>query len=241
MRNIEVNFKGKPIPIGGGCYLSTTDAFYRGALKDVSRTLKAEQHDAATCVIFNDTNMFKHQHRSRLNKAFRIGYLKMKKRYGDDEVQEEAAEIWKLTSEEQQRLSEEGTQQVLSTAFVDALTDLFGKWRDKFTEEENGWIATHVLQEAEVLTSLTIDDKAADQFLTDITPVRLRIRKLTSRECFRLMGLNESEIDTIQATGLSNSAQYKLAGNSIVVDVLTYLFENLFYPPTQLEGQLTLF
>lgn len=192
-------------------------------------------------ITFNDTNMFKHQHRSRLNKAFRIGYLKMKKRYGDDEVQEEAAEIWKLTSEEQQRLSEEGTQQVLSTAFVDALTDLFTRWQSKFTEEENEWIATHVLQEAEVLTSLTIDDKAAGQFLTDITPVRLRIRKLTPRETGRLMGLRDEEIDTMFATGISNSAMYKLHGNSIVVDVLTYLFENLFYPPTQLEGQLTLF
>ena len=44
---------------------------------------------------------------------------------------------------------------------------------------------------------------------------KFRIRKLTPRECFRLQGVADADIDKIQATGLSNSAQYKLAGNSI--------------------------
>lgn len=55
-----------------------------------------------------------------------------------------------------------------------------------------------------------------------------RIRKLTPRECFRLMGLSDEQIDKIQQTGLSDSAQYKLAGNSIVVQVLEGIFRNLF-------------
>lgn len=55
-----------------------------------------------------------------------------------------------------------------------------------------------------------------------------RIRKLTPRECFRLMGLNDEQIDKIQQTGLSDSAQYKLAGNSIVVQVLEGIFRNLY-------------
>ena len=55
-----------------------------------------------------------------------------------------------------------------------------------------------------------------------------RIRKLTPRECFGLMGLHDDEIDKIQATGISNSQQYKLAGNSIVVDVLEAIFKQLF-------------
>ena len=55
-----------------------------------------------------------------------------------------------------------------------------------------------------------------------------RIRKLTPRECFRLMGMNDCDIDKIQQTGISNSQQYKLAGNSIVVDVLEGIFRNLF-------------
>ena len=55
-----------------------------------------------------------------------------------------------------------------------------------------------------------------------------KIRKLTPRECFRLMGMREDDIDKIQQAGISNTQQYKLAGNSIVVDVLEAIFRNLF-------------
>ena len=55
-----------------------------------------------------------------------------------------------------------------------------------------------------------------------------RIRKLTARECFRLMGVSEENIDKIQNAGISKTQQYKMAGNSIVVDVLYYIFLKLF-------------
>ena len=56
------------------------------------------------------------------------------------------------------------------------------------------------------------------------------VRKLTERECFRLMGCSESDIDTIANCGVSRSAQYKMAGNSIVVDVLYHIFRTAFIP-----------
>lgn len=49
-----------------------------------------------------------------------------------------------------------------------------------------------------------------------------RIRKLTAREAFRLMGVRDDDIDKIQSAGISESQQYKLAGNSIVVDTLLH-------------------
>ena len=55
-----------------------------------------------------------------------------------------------------------------------------------------------------------------------------KIRKLTPRECFRLMGMRDGDIDKIQAAGISNTQQYKMAGNSIVVNVLEGIFKNLF-------------
>lgn len=75
---------------------------------------------------------------------------------------------------------------------------------------------------------------------------KFRIRKLTPRECFRLMGVDDADIDKIQASGISNSSQYKLAGNSIVVDVLFHLFRKMFIETEQdvekgKEQQLTLF
>ena len=69
----------------------------------------------------------------------------------------------------------------------------------------------------------------------------LRIRKLTPRECFRLMDCDDKTIDKIQGAGISNSQQYKMAGNSIVVNVLYHLFRKLFIETENEENQLTLF
>ena len=54
-----------------------------------------------------------------------------------------------------------------------------------------------------------------------------RIRKLTPKECFRLMGLNDEDIQKITDSGVSATQQYKMAGNSIVVSVLEEIFRNL--------------
>ena len=55
-----------------------------------------------------------------------------------------------------------------------------------------------------------------------------RIRKLTPKECWRLMGFDDSDFDKAKAAGISNSQLYKQAGNSIVVNVLQYIFRHLF-------------
>ena len=54
-----------------------------------------------------------------------------------------------------------------------------------------------------------------------------QIRKLTPKECFRLMGMSDDDINKIQSAGISDTQQYKMAGNSIVVQVLEYIFEEL--------------
>lgn len=76
------------------------------------------------------------------------------------------------------------------------------------------------------------------------------IRKLTPFECFRLMGVRDEVIRTMQSTNaqaaeriagykskgkaedmaVSASQQYKQAGNSIVVDVLAAIYQQLWYP-----------
>lgn len=55
-----------------------------------------------------------------------------------------------------------------------------------------------------------------------------RIRKLTPRECFRLMGVSDSDVDKIKAAGVSESQCYKMAGNSIVTNVLEGIFTQMF-------------
>lgn len=56
----------------------------------------------------------------------------------------------------------------------------------------------------------------------------IRIRKLTPRECFRLMDVSDSDIGKIQSAGISDSQQYRMAGNSIVVACMVGIFRNLF-------------
>ena len=57
----------------------------------------------------------------------------------------------------------------------------------------------------------------------------VRIRKLTPRECLRLMGWKDEQIDKIQATKMSGTQQYRQAGNGIVVQVLEAIFSALFF------------
>ena len=60
------------------------------------------------------------------------------------------------------------------------------------------------------------------------TNVNFKIRKLTPKECWRLMGFSDEDFQKASDTGLSNTQLYKQAGNSIVVDVLEKIFKNLF-------------
>jgi len=54
-----------------------------------------------------------------------------------------------------------------------------------------------------------------------------RIRKLTPLECFRLMGFDDEDYYILKENGISNSQIYKMAGNSIVVNVLEEIFKVL--------------
>lgn len=68
-----------------------------------------------------------------------------------------------------------------------------------------------------------------------------RIRYLVPRECFRLMDVSDEDYNKIKnhikgyrkngkPMYISESQQYKLAGNSIVVACMEHIFEQLFFP-----------
>lgn len=56
---------------------------------------------------------------------------------------------------------------------------------------------------------------------------QLRIRKLTPKECWRLMAFTDSDIEKCISIGISNTQLYKQAGNSICVTILEGIFKNL--------------
>lgn len=93
-----------------------------------------------------------------------------------------------------------------------------------------------------MLTDADLETTKTKEFIEQVRghqAMRYRIRKLTPRECFRLMDVDDHIIDKIQAAGISNSQQYKMAGNSIVVACLEKIFEQMFFP--QYTNSRTLF
>lgn len=88
--------------------------------------------------------------------------------------------------------------------------------------------------------SPTITTNKGDGQLIRLYDPYYRIRKLTERECFRLMGVADADSDKIRQV-VSKTQCYKLAGNSIVVDVLVAIFNQLFSENKTTDKQLKLF
>ena len=56
---------------------------------------------------------------------------------------------------------------------------------------------------------------------------KIKIRKLTPSECYKLMGFTAEDCKKVSDGGISNTQLYKQAGNSIVVNVLEAIFKSL--------------
>lgn len=102
------------------------------------------------------------------------------------------------------------------------LSETIAKNIDKFKEGECLSLDLYNRSVNDEVYSTLSDPKHNSQRLFD----GYRIRKLTPRECWRLMSFNDQEFD--RASEFNTDTQlYKQAGNSIVVDVLVKIFRNL--------------
>lgn len=63
--------------------------------------------------------------------------------------------------------------------------------------------------------------------VNDLSNEWISIRRLTPRECWRLMGWNDTSIDKVLDKGISNTQLYKMAGNGIVINCLVEIFKKL--------------
>ena len=70
---------------------------------------------------------------------------------------------------------------------------------------------------------------------------RYRVRKLTPKECFRLMDVSDEDIKKMESSGVAKTNLYKLAGNSIVVACMFHIFRKLFVEKGNENPQLELF
>lgn len=99
-----------------------------------------------------------------------------------------------------------------------------GDREPKIIQRAHGFNKGNAFDICPTITSSAWQD---NNLLSLIESGEYRIRKLTPRECFRLMSVSEENINKIQAAGISNMQQYKLAGNSIDVNTLTKIFQQM--------------
>lgn len=184
----------------GSVYVEVSDRFQRGIIRGaISRCVKAENHDLG--VIMADVNV--------------IGSLEAKF--------ESTNRIYdvggcSLTLSTMQGGNQE--PKILESQIV----AMRGRNPDNPSDRSVGSPTEQRLEPnsqgiCNTLTSVQKDNMVLEQ-------PKYRIRKLTPRECGRLMGVSDEDISKM-ATVNSNTQLYKQFGNSIVVDVMCAMFKNL--------------
>lgn len=78
-----------------------------------------------------------------------------------------------------------------------------------------------------VLCVVNQENNTTEQTSTQDIKSSLRIRKLTPKECWRLMDFTDEEYEAAEKAGVSKTQLYKQAGNSIVVSCLAHIFREL--------------
>lgn len=115
----------------------------------------------------------------------------------------------------------------------------------------DNWILE--LKDNDNMDNLVYHPHPTKEQLLEYFSQRIRVRKMTPREAFRLMDVDDADIDKIMNAketvvlkngttkthkAISKTACYKLAGNSIVVACLYHIFRTMFIP-NQPENQIT--
>ena len=113
---------------------------------------------------------------------------------------------------------------VATVAKVDGILKI---QKDEFYEDDDGRWGAEDDESQELVEEESSDEKTVYDYLIEAQDGDLYgIFKLSPRECGRLMGVKDSDIDKMLAVN-SNSQCYKQYGNSIIVPVLCAIFSQL--------------
>lgn len=182
----------------GSIYTGVTADFQRGVYP-IARCVKAEQHDLG--VVMRDVNI--------------LGSLEAKF--------ESTNRIYDVGGGCSPTLStmQGGNQEpkILESQIV----AMRGRNQDNPSDRTSGIPTEQRLEPNMSGTSNCLTSVQKDNLVLE---PKYRIRKLTPRECGRLMGVSDEDISKMAAVN-SNTQLYKQFGNSIVVDVMCAMFKNL--------------
>lgn len=229
----------------GSIYTGVTADFQRGVYP-ISRCVKAENHDLG--VIMSDVrvigqmdNTIDHTFESA-NRVYDVGGVApTMNTCGDGGLQPKILEVRDLgfmdngTGKHQSNTvySENGLSPNITTiegggtqqikVCESQIVAMRGRNPDNPTDRTSG-IPTE--QRLELNMSRTSNCLTTVQKDNLVIEPRYRIRKLTPRECGRLMGVSDEDISKMAEVN-SNTQLYKQFGNGIVVDVMCAMFKNL--------------
>ena len=182
----------------GTIYTNVSKRFQRGVYKNLSRTVKANNHDLSVVIAASR---------------------------GRDPKNPSDRKAGNINLQQRLEINENGTSNTITTV-----------QKDNYVVEQIGTLAAHNSEKfgAGYMDGMSKTLKANKH---DISVVysNLRIRKLTPKECWRLMGCSDEDFHKAEQVN-SNSQLYKQAGNAIVVDVLEAIFKQMFLK--QLEESL---
>lgn len=233
----------------GSIYTEVSDRFQKGIIGgDISRCVKAEKHDLG--VIMADVNVigsleakFESTNRiydvggcsptlstmqggNREPKILENKIVAMRGRNPDNPSDRTAVS----PTEQRLEVNMQGTSNCLTSVQKDNLVlenplllGGVGKENEFGSQYRQGNRVYSSDACAMALNSQPVGNAGGNSYLYN---VGYRIRKLTPRECGRLMGVSDEDIDKMAAVN-SNTQLYKQFGNSIVVDVMCAMFKNL--------------
>ena len=195
----------------GGIYTDVTENFNRGLYPDMSRTIKAVKNDAG-CI---ERQIVASRGRNPDNPSDRTAGM---------------------PTEQVLEPNVDGVCNALTTVQKDNMlmetVKIKQATKDGYVECRIGGVADLSYPESETRRGRVIDGGNVSPTLmasqNDICRIvtQYRIRKLTPREVWHLMGFSDEDYE--KAAGVNSKTQlYKQAGNSIVKDVLMAIFSQL--------------
>ena len=235
----------------GSIYTEVSDDFQKGIM-GVSRCVKAEKHDLGI-VLMNEIrigniygfdggnyagNVYDKDSCSPTIRTYQGGnqqpcVVAMRGRNPDNPSDRTAGS----PTEQRLEVNMQGTSNCLTSVQKDNLvmeSQVLTPKRTEYGKQIRKAYESGKIQESRHnMTELEPRQDNASNTLTTVQKDNLllekpqyRIRKLTPRECGRLMGVSDEDIDKMAAVN-SNTQLYKQFGNSIVVDIMCAMFENL--------------
>lgn len=204
-----------------GFYCNTSEDFFKQPLKGLSRTLKANQHDS--CVV--EPYICALRGRNPENPSDRKTGAKTEQRL---EINEQRASNT-LTSVHKDNL-------VVEPKLVGGIGEI--NWGKQYHQGNRIYDSEEI---AMCLNSQPVGNTGGNSYLYQVEKPTYRIRKLTPKECIRLMDFDDNDYDKIKAIGMSDSQIYKQCGNSIVVACLEGIFDKMFIHTEVENEQLSLF